>query len=89
MKTAERLSQRSRTTIDPLSPRMVSDRSFGAASPEVSLAMVPERKVRQPTEKSGAITIPCVPGPLSAKVSAENAVRLSTAPNSDTSHDSA
>ena len=68
---------------------IVSERSLGAARPEVSLPIIPERNCRQPTEKSGAMVIISVPGPLSGKVMAENAVRLSTAPNSETSHDKA
>ena len=57
--------------IEPRSPRMVSERSRGAANPQVSRATIPELKARQPTEKSGAMSMSRVPGPLSWKATAE------------------
>ncbi len=46
---------------------------------------MPEPKARQPTEKSGAMTMSRVPGPLSGKATAEKPASVSTAPNSETS----
>ena len=74
---------------EPFSAKTCSERSRGAARPLVSRATTPERKFRQPTEKSGAIVMCPVPGPLSGKVTAEKAVRLSTGPNSVTSQERA
>ncbi|MNT99051.1 hypothetical protein D3C72_2417940 [compost metagenome] len=74
---------------EPFSAKICSERSRGAQSPLVSRATTPERKLRQPTEKSGAMTICSVPGPLSGKVTAEKAVKLSTGPNSETSQERA